>query len=125
MIHDTTPLSRALVLRTSFTVHCMGLSGHLYPDFHLPAPPNISYLLQPSINLSHFFLPSILQFLLLCIPLSLSPFFLGTSSYYTWKTDFSSTVSNFLPFVSSIPNHTFYFPNRIATSLYIFLEILY
>jgi len=33
-VHDTTPLSRVLVPRTSFTVNCIGLLGPPYPDFH-------------------------------------------------------------------------------------------
>ena len=124
MVYNTTPLLRVLILRTCFIIGCMGPLGHPYPDFHPLVPPSIFYLLQASVNLPRPLLYSILLFFLLCISFILLPSSSGMDSCCIWRTDFSSTISNFPPFASNIPFYTSCFPTHTTFWLYIFLVTL-
>ena len=125
VVHDTTPFSRVLVPRTSFTAHHIGPLGRPYLGFHPPTPSDTFYLLLSSIDL---FCPLFCPILLSSLPCTcpfLLPFFSRTDFYYTWRMDSFSIVSSFPPSSSSTPDHTFCFPIHIVTSLCIFQAVLY
>ena len=95
-VHDTIPLLRVLVLRTSFTVRYMGPLDHPYLGFHPLIAPGTSCPPPFSVDLScpspRFIPLSFLSY----IHFSFIPFFSRTDSYYIWKMDFFSIFSNFL-----------------------------
>ena len=123
-VHDTTPLSRVLILRTSFIVHCMGPLGHPYPYFHPLNFLNIFYPPQFFIDFPHLLLyPTLLSFLF-CICPFLLPFFSRMDFYCTSRMESFSTVSNFLLSSSNIPDYTSYCPIYKALWPCIFLAIL-
>jgi len=83
----------------------MGPLGHPYLDFHLSTPLSIFCLLLFFTNLLCPLLHSTLLSFFLCICLFFLSFFSRMDSYYTWKMNSSSIISNFLPFTSVRNGH--------------------